>query len=109
MGNKICMDCKWCSYNNEQQRIKATQNPIKRFFAWCDWVQFGSKLHKEFPKCKHPNVYLKNNGESVVFGDNPPARENIYCHTAREESYVGRHRTFSCCEKEGKYWEAKDE
>lgn len=106
---KICMDCKWCSYNYEQQQIRTIKNPIKRFFAWCDWVQFGSKLHRAFLKCKHPNVYLKNNREAVVFGDNPPARENLYCSNAREESLVGRHHTFSCCGKEGKYWEAKDE
>lgn len=106
---KICMDCKWCSYNYEPQQIKAIKNPIKRFFAWGEWVNCDSKLHRVFPKCKHPNVYLQEKGEALVFGDHSPARENIYCRTAREESYVGRLRTFVCCEKEGKYWEAKDE
>lgn len=109
MENKICMDCKWCSYNYEQQQIKAIKNPIKRFFAWCEWVNFDSRLNKELPRCKHPNVYLRDNREAVVFGDHPPARINIHCTTAREESYVGWHHTFSCCEKQGKYWEAKDE
>jgi hypothetical protein len=106
---KICMECKWCSYNYEQQQIKAIKNPIKRFFAWCDWVQFGSKLHSEFPKCKHPNVYVTDNGKAAVFGDHPPAREDINCTTAREKGWVGQYHTFLCCEKEGKYWEAKDE
>lgn len=106
---KICMDCKWCSYNYEQQQIKAIRNPIKRFFARLDWEGFDRKLHRGYPKCMHPEVMVVSKEEERVFGELPPARTLLHCSDARTWSFHGTRYKYLCCEAEGKYWEAKDE
>ncbi len=93
------MDCKWCSRNYEQQRIKNIKNPIKRFFEWMNWVQWHSIVHLHYPKCTHPEVYRNNIADERVHGK--LSREEIFCSAARLESSG----SFHCCGKEGKYFE----
>jgi hypothetical protein len=103
------MECKWCSYNYEQQRIKAIKNPIKWFLAWLDWKGFSREFHRDCPKCMHPEVMAVSKEDERVFGELPPARILLHCSNARSRSVHGSHYNYLCCEKEGKYWEAKDE
>lgn len=94
---KLCINCKYCNYNQLKKEYEDL-NFWKKLFSN---LPLEIKIAKNNPKCNHPEVYyIDNKNEKLVYGT--VVLKKMRCKHARYKSFGD----FKCCGEEGKYFEA---
>lgn len=99
---KVCMNCKYCSYNVLKNK-RRKKGLLWRFFNYIFNFSYSIdiKAEREYPQCTNENVYKENNAD-VVFGNKEG--NYLFCSVARTSSTGIYH----CCGYEGKYFEKEE-
>lgn len=94
---KICLNCKYCSYNILRKKRNKFQKFLDKIFG-----NIELELSKMNPKCWNENVYDESDYESSEYLVTGAIKKHqLYCMTARTYST----KRFHCCEESGKYFE----
>ena len=95
---KICLNCKYCSFNVKSREFEKANFFSKIVRAFTGNIPFD--VEKKHPMCYHPEVFKQEKIAYLVFGED--CREKIFCSAARRSSYTDE---FKTCGKEGKHFE----
>lgn len=109
MMEKICFNCKYCSYHKAKKELD-NMNWFKKFFVLFPIAdpEYNLEFQKEYCRCLHPNVFKRTKGRELVSGN--LSNERIFCSTARfSSSFEASDYIYNCCGVEGKYFELKED
>lgn len=96
---KICLNCKHCSFNVKSREFEKINvfKKIARVFTGNIPLDYEMK----HPKCYHPEIFKQDKIAYLVSGED--CRENLFCSAARRSTI--HNDDYHTCGKDGKYFE----